>query len=108
MAAVVVSVTGGCWFAGQRAQEVTSNWAEEVQDELKKKVKEDSDAHRNSQVGKAALATLFESVGKGEEENRQYLTKKIKIPPVEWHPGAISSKQKKDIADSSKNKNSDA
>lgn len=108
MAVVVVSVTGGCWVAGRCAQEVTSNWTEEVQDELKKKVKEDSDARRNSQVGKAALATLFESVGKGKEENRQYLTKEIKIPPVEWHPAATSGKQKSDFTDSSKNKNSDA
>lgn len=94
MAVVAVSVTGGCWLVGQSAQEVTSTWAEEVEDEMKKKVEEDSEAHRTSQVGKVALATLFQSVGRGTEENRQYLKQEIKLPPVQWHPAADDNKQK--------------
>lgn len=104
MAAIVVSVTGGCWLAGRSAQGVTSSWSEELEDELKKKMSEDKEALRNSQIGKAALAQLFESVGKGKEENRQYLNKEIKVPPIEWHPAATSGKQKNSSSDAPERK----
>lgn len=88
MAVVVASVTGGCWLLGRSTQEATSAWTTEVEDQMWKKVQVDAEARRNSQVGKVALANLFQSVGKGEVENEEYLKKDIKLPPVQWHPGA--------------------
>lgn len=53
----------------------------------------DPEMKRYSKNSAAALAALFQSIGKGGKENDKYMDHQMKLPQVQWHPNATKKAQ---------------
>lgn len=89
-----VTVTiGGSVILWKGSEKVTNSGTLSTEEMMKEKLESgDDEVKRYAKNSEMALATMFEQIGKGREENQKYLNvkseHKMKLPGVEWHPKA--------------------
>lgn len=86
---------GGASLVAWGSQKVTDAAAEETKNELEQLKRRDMETARYAKHSKAALGKMFKSVRGVEEESKPDDGRPVmKLPPIQWHPGAVEREKK--------------
>lgn len=88
--------TAGCYLLARGTEQLTTASTEDQEQVLRGKVENDADLKRTARNSEAALARLFQSLGKGGSEVDKHLNDNVLLPKVQWHPLAETTRSDTD------------
>lgn len=86
---------GGASLIAWSSQKATDVVAEETRKDMEQLKRKDIETARYAKHSKAALGKMFNSVrGIEEEAPAEGAPPAMKLPPIQWHPGAVEREKK--------------
>lgn len=90
---------GGASIIAWSSQKATDAVAEETKKEMEQLKRKDIETARYAKHSKVALGKMFDSVrGIEEEAPAKGAPPAMRLPPIQWHPGAVEREKKAEAA----------